>query len=198
MNETSTLTQVLDTLTSIGYQFGPFFFSILFTLVITNTARKWYAAVPSNCTEDKKVFKTYFHASWTFGMLLVATSVLWWVRAQWEGHHLFAANIVSLRSTQQLRSLSDDENFWERVRTHQPVDNMQDYWFVAVTDHPIRRGDTFLLNYWDNTHPDSPGAIGESPPPNAVIHVRVSDPLKFPQRYTLVKTSAGVDAVPVD
>jgi hypothetical protein len=196
-DSSSGLTSALDTLANIAYQFGPFFFAVLFTLVITRTARQWYLEVrASNDPEEKKAYRTYFRASWLFGMLLCATSVAWWVRSQWEGHHAFAGTIVALNSNQTLRSVSDDQYFWSRLWAHQgggALDTMTDYWFVVVSDHPVYRGEKFRLNYWDVS---GPGALGQAPPPTAMIEVPVTDPTKFPQKYTLVKNGQTIQAVP--
>jgi hypothetical protein len=35
----------MDALSGLAYQFGPFFFAVLFTLVITRSAKRWYSEV---------------------------------------------------------------------------------------------------------------------------------------------------------
>ena len=188
----------MDTLASIAYQFGPFFFAVLFTLVISRTARKWYSqANGADSAEEKKTFRTYFHASWIFGMVLCATSVCWWIRSQWEGHHAFAGTIVALYPNQTLAFASDDQNSWSTVRVHQnaPIDNLRDYWFVVVSDHPVHRGETLQLNYWELS---GSGALGQAPPPTATINVPVTDPSRFPQKYSLKKINGTFVAVPFD
>ena len=186
-------TAVLDGLTNIAYQFGPFFFAVLFSLFITRSARKWYSAAADG-TEDKRTYRKYFDASWVFGMMLVITSVAWWVRTQWEGHHAFAASIVALTPNQQLSSLSDDQYFYSSFRVHQAPDALKDYWFVIVSDRPVRRGDVFRLNYWEGS---GVGSLGQQPR-TMTLQVRVMDPTKFPQRYMLVMNDGKPEAVPYD
>jgi hypothetical protein len=190
----------MDTLAGIAYQFGPFFFAILFTLFITGTARKWYSqATTSNSPgheEERRTYRTYFRASYCFGMFLVAVSVGWWIASQWRGHHVFAGTIVALTDNQALDSLSSDQNFWSRVWAHSagPMGaNLKDYWFVVVMDRPMHRGEKIRLNYWEQS---GPGALGQTPPPTAMIEVPVADPTAFPQKYQLVKHGQIIEAVP--
>jgi hypothetical protein len=197
---TSGLASAMDTLAGIAYQFGPFFFAVLFTLIITRTARKWYsqasATVGPEHEDERRTYRTYFRASYVFGMFLVAISVGWWIASQWRGHHAFAGTIVALNENQALDSLSSDQNFWSKVWDHSsgPAGaNLRDYWFVVVMDRPLHRGEKIRLNYWEQL---SPGAIGAAPPPTAMIEVPVLDPAVFPQKYQLVKHGQTVEAVP--
>ena len=184
---------LLDGLANLAYQFGPFFFAVLFSLFITRTARRWYSEAAEG-KEEKRAFRSYFHSSWVFGMLLVATSVVWWLRSQWEGHHAFAASIVALSQNQQLASISEDQNFYSRFWVHQTPDTLKDSWFVIVSDHPVRRGEVFKLNYWEG---NGIGGIGQQPQ-TTTIQIRVIDPTKFPQKYMLVKNGQKLEAVPYD
>jgi hypothetical protein len=192
------MTSAMDTLANLAYQFGPFFFTVLFTLVITRSARKWYSEVDVRRNpEEKSAYRVYFHASWAFGMILCLISVAWWIRSQWEDHHVFAGAIVALNSNQTLSYVSNDQWFWSRLWAHtdSPMDTLKDYWFVVVSNHPVHRGEKFLLNYWEVV---GPGEIGKGPPPpTATIEVIVEDPAQFPQRYSLVKTGQTVRAVPL-
>jgi hypothetical protein len=190
-------TTAMEILASLAYQFGPFFFTILFVLVITRSAKKWYSDVDARKNPDEKLaYEKYFRASWVFGMFLCLISVSWWIRSQWEGHHAFAGTIVALNPNQSLSSISSNQNFYSRLWAHQdsPVDALRDYWFVVISDHPVHRGEVFRLNYWDVA---GPGEVGKlPPPPTATIDVEVTDPDQFPQKYQLIKTGQNIRAVP--
>jgi hypothetical protein len=187
---------LLDALSNVAYQFGPFFFAVLFTLVITRSARQWYAQ-PNLEPEQQAAFRNYFYACWIFGMLLVVASVAWWIRTQWEGHHAFAGKIVALRPNQQLSAVSDDQNFWSRIWAHQnsPMGNLSDYSFVVVGDRPFRKGEVLNLHYWEITES---GAIGSMPAPTATLEIRIADPTRFPQKYALRQQGDRIEAIPFD
>jgi len=186
----------LDQLAEIAYDFGPFFFAVLFTLVITSSARRWYLqAQRCRDLDTRNTYRNYFYASWLFGMLLVGVSVAWWLRSKWETHHTFAAAVVGLRPNQSLWPVSNDQYFWSRLSPHQgPLDRRNDYWFITVIDHPLFRGETFRLNYWELA---GDGAINQAPPsPTATIEVKVEDPTQFPQRYVLEGSGPSIHAIP--
>jgi hypothetical protein len=129
-------------------------------------------------------------------MLLCVISVAWWVKAQWEDHHVFAGTIVALNSNQALSYVSNDQYFYSRLWAHQgqAMDNLNDYWFVVVSNHPVHRGEVFRLNYREIM---GPGEISKAPPPpTATIEVAVDDPARFPQKYMLVKSGETIRAVP--
>jgi hypothetical protein len=190
-------TAAVDTLAALAYQFGPFFFTVLFVLFITRTARSWYSG-PNASTDpqEKQTYRNYFRASYLFGMVLCMISVAWWIRTQWEGHHAFAGRIVALNERQSLASVSDDQYFWSRLWAHQvtPPDALRDYWFVVVSDHPVHRGEIFKLNYWELS--GSGGLNQAPPPPTATLDVPVTDPTVFPQKYYLSKKGQDIKVVP--
>lgn len=184
-------------LAAIGFEYGPFFFAILFILVIPKSAGKLYSSAKAS-SDDKFTYRNYFYASWAFGMVLVVAAVLWWMRAQLITHYAFTGAIVSLAPNQSMAPVADDQNVLYRRWPHtDPRDKMSDFLFVFLLDHPLYQTETFRFNYWEIV-PGS-GALGDSlPPPTAMIEIPVSDPTHFSQKYMLKKTGTKIQVVPFE
>ena len=188
-------TSAMSSLASIGYEYGPFFFAVLFILVIPRSAGKLYSTAAAG-SEDKFTYRNYFYASWGFGMLLVASAVAWWAHAQ-ESHYTFTGQIVALNPNQSLAPVSNDQNTYYKRWPHDGEDKMADFLFAVVLDHPVSVSQTFRFNYWELV-PGSGGVASSFPPPTAMLQVPVSDPTHLSQKYVLRGTGAQVKVVPFD
>ena len=193
-NDSDKAFAALDSLTNLAYQFGPFFFALLFTLFITRTARNWYSAQRGDSAaalEEKRTFKRYFQLSQYFGMFLVLVAVGWWFVSSWDQRHAFEGIVVSLNSKQKLDAFASDESFLYRMVPHSEGIGLSDYRFVIVSSHPFHKGDKIWLNYWDLSQPGGTGA----PPGPSVIGLPVTE--KYPQHYRLVTRNGTVAAEPL-
>jgi len=156
--------QWIESLANTSFLWGPFFFSILFMLVITRTAHSYYLGVnerssPPASQEEKNDYRFYFRLSIVCGTLLVFLSVGWWIYAQLQ-QHTFQGVIVGLRENQQI--VADDDDFYYRaVQRDVGGHVMRDYHFAIVRNTPFSNGQSFRLDFY----PDS-GAIGEVKPEN--------------------------------
>jgi hypothetical protein len=192
-------TSGMETLASIAFQFGPFFFAVLFMLVITHSARNWYSesraagADPS----ERRTYQVYFQCTYSFGMVLVAASVGWWMVSQWGRHHAFEGIVVALHQNESLGPATVDPSFFVRELQHtEPAgaQSLRDYQFVQLLDHPPHRGDKVYLDYWEF---QQLGGTGPPPGPSATLEVPIGDSSQFPQQFRIEHQNGAVILVPL-
>lgn len=155
--------QLIDSLANAGFLWGPFFFSILFMLVITRTAHSYYSRVnerinPPASPTERHDYRFYFHLSIVCGTILVFLSVGWWIYAQLK-QHTFQGVIVGLEQDQQI--VAADNDLYYRAVQREAGDGhiMRDYYFAIVRSSPFLDGQSFRLELY----PDS-GRVGEEKP----------------------------------
>ncbi|MET3131143.1 cbb3-type cytochrome oxidase subunit 3 [Oxalobacteraceae bacterium GrIS 1.11] len=153
----------INSLANASFLWGPFFFSILFILVVTRTAHSYYARVnerlsPPASAEERQDYRNYFRFSSLFGMLLVFVSVGWWIYAQLQAH-TFQGVIIGLEQDQQIVATDDDLYYRAVQRDAGNGHLIRDYQFVIVRNTPFVTGQAFRLEFYPNA-----GAIGEAKP----------------------------------
>ncbi|MEC5161631.1 MULTISPECIES: hypothetical protein [unclassified Janthinobacterium] len=153
----------IESLANASFLWGPFFFSILFLLVVTRTAHSYYAHVnerltPPALAEERQDYRNYFRLSIVSGLLLVFLSVGWWMYAQLHDH-LFQGVIIGLERDQQIVP-ADDDLYYRAVQRDAGVGRVtRDYHFVIVRATPFARNEIFRLQLYPEA-----GAISEAPP----------------------------------
>ena len=155
--------QWIESLTNASFLWGPFFFSILFMLVITRTAHSYYSRVnervsPPATEDERKDYRFYFRLSISFGTFLVFISVAWWIYAQLQ-QHTFQGVIVGLREDQQIVGTDDDLYYRLVQRDLGDKHIMKDYHFAIVQNTPFSNGQPFRLDFYQNS-----GVVGATPP----------------------------------
>ncbi len=96
----------ISELTQLAYQFGPFFFALLFNLVISRWAYKVYnqASLNQNAPDtEKKTLKLVFVTAFGFGIVLVIASIWWWFGHQ-PSIYVFSGEIKQLSEYEKLAS----------------------------------------------------------------------------------------------
>lgn len=179
----------LNSLANAGFLWGPFFFSMLFILVVTRTAHGYYAnanerVTPPASAEEKQDYRTYFRLSMACGMVLVFLSVGWWMYAQLQAH-TFEGVIVGLEKDQQIVATDDDDLYYRAVQRDAGDGHLiRDYHFVVVRNTPFVDGQSFRLAFY----PD-PGAIGEAKPQPVNLLVQYRGATRG--RYLLTRDGAS-------
>lgn len=163
--------QMIDSLTNASFLWGPFFFSILFMLVITRTAHTYYAKVnermsPPASAEEKQDYRLYFRLSIACGTVLVFVSVGWWMYAQLQ-QHAFQGVIVGLELEQQVVAADDDLYYRAVQRDAGNGRHVRDYHFAIVRKAPFSNGQAFRLEFYPEA-----GVIGEAKPKPIDLVVR--------------------------
>ena len=182
---------VTELFTQLAYQFGPFFFAVLFTLVVTRTARTWYvsATKPLDNTE-KNTFRHWFLMCCYFSIFLVIVSVAWYAYYHWGRHHALHGSFLGLRPNQSI--VPDADQFFIReVKTTDPGGEIRDYYFVMVRNRPWQRGEKLYFKYWEL--PSTSGA-GERPK-HILVESQLVETDSFPVRFVLKFNEDGTPVI---
>lgn len=179
---TEELVNILTSLSRSSFMWGPFFFSLLFMLVITQKAHLYYQEVilrtdPPAQLEERKVYRRYFVASFVAGIVLVFMSVGWWIYAQLQ-IHAFEGVIVGLKPYQFITATEDDVYLRAVQREAGPGQQIRDYHFAIVRESPFVAGQVFRFSFYPE-----PGSIGDAPPEAVSLEVSYSGELT--QKYLL-------------
>lgn len=163
----------LQALSMVAYELGPFFFSILFTLVIVGIAHRCYRKVnlrkePIASPEEKRSYRMYFISSFGAGILLVFISVAWWMYAHISKHTLQGA-IIGLSSSQTLIAYSDELYVRVIKRPLTIGKEITDYHFAIVRDAPFNPGQRFSFLFYPEL-----GYIGNKKPQPVVLDISYS------------------------
>ncbi len=198
----------LDTLSSIAYHWGPFFFAILFCLLVTRTARTWYVNVSHEQATNATLIeehRKYFHYTFIFSFVLVVLSIAWYFYTNFSRYHPFWATI-SMGKNENV----DSDQIYAREWTAKGGSDSKEIQLVVLRDHPIRNGEKIFLYYWEC--PDAPSlndpavegpslsASGRCGSGIGALPAKISIPLElvdatvFPQRFKL-KKSNGTPAI---
>ncbi len=185
----------IDSLANASFLWGPFFFSILFLLVVTRTAHSYYARVnervtPPASAEERQDYRNYFRLSIVSGLVLVFLSVGWWMYAQLHDH-MFQGVIVGLEKDQQIVP-ADDDLYYRAVQRDAGLGRViRDYHFVIVRATPFINGQVFRLQLYPE-----PGAISEAPPKPEELKVLYRGTTR--DKYQLVRDGATYKLVLVE
>lgn len=160
------------TWTKLSYQYGPFFFAILFLMVITRWAYKIYRRAnlrtdPPASAKEKNTYQYYFIATASFGMLLVIAAVTWWWINQ-PSIYVFRGEIVDLKDHQRIESF--DFYLKEETRTIKAEGEGEDedltfkkQKFIYIQNDPIAEGHIFSFIYCVKNRPQKPVQLQYKP-----------------------------------
>jgi hypothetical protein len=143
--------KTIETFAVIAFQYGPFFFSIFFLLVVVGMAHKRFKKVnmrkdPVATDDEKKCYKIYFVASFAASLVLVFLTVGWWMYAH-ASKHVLRGTIYGLREGHMLVVHNNDIFMRESSRSAHE-NKIVDYHFVIVRDDPFSPGQKFVLEFY--------------------------------------------------
>jgi hypothetical protein len=129
-------------------QLGPFLFAVLFNLVITLVAYRFYNEASKRNAPDieLKTYRSYFRVVTTFGILLVIISIGWWFRQQ-PAVHYFGGVIQDLKPYEKIAS---ENLYFKIVPKPAPFDDdlrETNVHFLAIQDKPFTENDHFEISY---------------------------------------------------
>ena len=151
----------LEAITRLAEQFGPFLFAILFILVVTRTARRYYLECmtrkePPPSVQEQKTYRLYFLCSVWVGIVVMTMSIGWWIYAQAKGNHVYQVAVVDLGPDELVLS---DYYFKTTQRPSIPGANAgHDTYFLIVRDQPFKVGELFDFEYFKL--PTGPTVVG--------------------------------------
>jgi len=130
-------------LSKLALQFGPFFFSVLFSIFIP-TILHGYVGRARNPGE-KKIYLRFYQITLVFGMVLVIASVIWWF-VRFPYAYVFKGQICDLENYVKL---SSDSLFFKPVAIpfSGEEDLVQNVEFMVVQDNPFKKGQKFRLYF---------------------------------------------------
>lgn len=136
-------TKQVEIFTALAYQYGPFFFAILFNIAITLWSYRMYhgAARP----DEVKTYRAYFLATVSFGMVLVCLSIYWW----WSHppYYIYKGVIKELEDYQKLTST---DLYFKRELVPRADKNLvqicNDY-FLIVREKPFSETEEFDIYF---------------------------------------------------
>jgi hypothetical protein len=144
----------------LAFQYGPFFFSLLFLVSISRWAFRNYDAAckrtnPAAGTEEISTLKNTYIASFLVGTLLVLVSMVWWF-AYRPQKFLFEGEIDSLDEYDNLQSDSERIFFrsaYQKAPFFEPILSQTAH-FVIVGDKPFSQGEGYDFNLYKGSHSD--------------------------------------------
>lgn len=94
----------LEALSALASELGPFFFSVLFLLVVTTTARHWYKETctrqPPSEHDERIAMRRYFWMAALVGIGLSFVAVGWFVYKNFGSAHAYHVVFVDLKPNQ--------------------------------------------------------------------------------------------------
>jgi hypothetical protein len=172
--------------TQLAYQFGPFFFAVLFTLFVTRTARAWYVSNTSHPLDEteKATFRQWFLVCAYFSIALVIISIGWYAYYNWGRYHALEGIFVGLRPN-QIIAPDADQFFIKETNAKDPSGDIRDYYFVLVRDRPWQKGEKLSFKYWDVPVKSSGGGTQGAPPEPLEVDTQLVETDSFPARFVL-------------
>src|SRR5438132_8882658 len=134
---------------SLAYQYGPFFFAVLFTLVVTRWAHKTYKDAYTNVgtpAEAKQTYRAILVATFTFSCCLVIVAI-WFYFQHPPSNYVFEGTIDNLDGYETVRS--GDLYLKDIYKGPLPGSDLQfhDDHFIAYQPTPFTPDQRFGLLY---------------------------------------------------
>ncbi len=157
---------MLDSIARSAAQYGPFLFAVLFILIVTRTAHKYYQESntrqqPPATEEEKATYRSYFTISIWVGIALTLVSIGWWIYVQMQGTNVYQIAINGLQPNETVSS-----NYYSMTKPEPTIPGavtLTDYLFMVVQNAPFKVGDKFEIYYFKIPPRPSPGTAGEQP-----------------------------------
>jgi hypothetical protein len=158
--------ETLEVLVRLAFEFGPFLFAILFMMVITRMAQRFYERVrtreaPEASKQERAAYRAFFVSSFVFGMLLVALSVGWWFYAHLSDEHNYEIVIVDLPHGGHLSTMQYDRVYRQEIRNeNNRRDGTVEYRLLIVSEEPYTPGEPIALRI---SYPREPPRTAQAP-----------------------------------
>jgi hypothetical protein len=157
---------MLDSIARSAAQYGPFLFAVLFILIVTRTAHKYYQESntrqqPPATEEEKATYRSYFTISIWVGIALTLVSIGWWIYVQMQGTNVYQIAINGLQPNETVSS-----NYYSMTKPEPTIPGaviLTDYLFMVVQNAPFKVGDKFEIYYFKIPPRPSSGTAGDQP-----------------------------------
>jgi hypothetical protein len=138
--------------TRLAFQYGPFFFAVLFSVFVTLTARRAYVkATGPKVNVHRLVYLTTFY----LGIALILGSVIWWFFHQ-PSYHIYRGSIKNLNDYEKIISPSLYFKPILLPKIDEDTPQFREEHFVIIQSNPFIRDQEFSIYY-----SKSPGVVEE-------------------------------------
>jgi hypothetical protein len=143
---------LVNTLTSAFFNFGPFFLAIFVQFFVIAKARAWYQEAcvrqePKASHEEQETYRYYFLGSIAASLAIFCIAVWAWWALNISSSHQYRFEIDGLAEAQQVSAVDKtaySQDAWFYLKGSPSFHNVS---FVIVSDRPIRKGDSFDIRY---------------------------------------------------
>lgn len=141
--------EAVEFYTRLAYEFGPFLFAILFMLLITYMAHRFYQGVrkrtsPKPSVKERAAYRFFFISSFSFGMVLVVASVGWWFYSHLRPIHAYEIVIVEIPGSAFVTAPAFDRVYHRKI-IHENTRNISLYMLIML-DRPFTPGEPIGLD----------------------------------------------------
>ena len=144
--------------TEMAYQFGPFFFALLFTLVISRWAYKIYHVQHKSTDKEKETYRWIFISTTGFGMILVIISVIWWWNYR-PTTYIFRGEVKDLQEYERITSKNlYFKSIWDaKLGENIPQSHSEE--FVVIQDRPFSKNQKFDIRFQKGPEDKNPKSL---------------------------------------
>jgi len=135
--------------TELAFQYGPFFFAILFVLGVSRWSYKVFTETsrrtdPPAGKKDLGAARAVFVGSFIVGIVLVGAAVVWWLGYR-PRVFVFRGEIRDLQEYELVAS----ESMYFRPEPKQTIDEilLRNEHFVVIQTHPFKKGEWFDFDF---------------------------------------------------
>jgi hypothetical protein len=159
---------VIESLTNLAQEFGPYLFAILFIVFVPRIAHGYYTAcatrtAPAPGKQELDVYRLYFVSSVGVGIVVMGLSISWWFYQHAKTKFIYQISINDLTSLERVAS-----EYYYRDNPHQSilpgVAATHDALFLIVRNEPFSIGQTLSFQYVMQTPDAAPGGGGSNAP----------------------------------
>ncbi len=177
----------IEAMSSLASDFGPFFFSVLFLLIVTTTARRWYKETctrqPPAELDERVSMRSYFWTAAIVGVTLSFVAVGWYVYKNIGKVHAYHVVFVDLKPNQYV-DLRDEVCYAKYPpQALGPDVDFKQFECVIVRDRPFNRGDVYTIHYREVAELSGSGQV----PQGESVDVTVMDPEHLVLRFKVLR-----------
>ena len=179
----------IDLLTKLAYEFAPFFFAVLYAVVIPPIAYRWYSAAngrrPANQLEQKTT-RQWFLTTTYFGFGLVVAAIAWYIFTHRPSStYMYEGVVVDVKVNEAVESA----DFFSRPEIIGSLTELRNVRFVIKRDRPFRVGEKLLLYFYEQ--PTTGGVDPAAKPLPQEIWIEIAEPIDVPQRFKVQRQPTG-------
>jgi hypothetical protein len=172
----------LTQMTMSAHEYAPFFFAVLYSVVIPTMAYRWYSASNSRQRPnmlEQRTTRLWFLTTTYFGFFLVVAAIAWFIYVHARSVYTYEGFVVDLKMHEAVES----SEFFSRPEVIGRQAELRDLHFVIKRSRPFRTGERIRLHFYEQ--PMVGGTDEGAKPPPQEIWLDVIEPGDTPQRFAV-------------